>query len=55
MTDILIVVLVALLGLFSGYNWGHQDAHVKIAHECERLGSFYVGGKTFECKLKEPQ
>lgn len=55
MTTILINLLFTLIGLFAGYNWGRQNAHVEIAHECERLGGFYVGGKTFECKLKEPQ
>lgn len=55
MTDILIALLIGLLCLFAGYGWGWQGAHVEIARECERLGGFYVGGKVFECKLKEPK
>ena len=33
---------------------GFIKAHSDIALECERLGAFYVGEKTFACELKKP-
>lgn len=32
-------------------SWTH--AHQTVATECQRLGSFYVGEKTYECKEKK--
>lgn len=40
------VVLALLVGI--GIGW--VAAHGTIATECERLGRFYVGNKTFECR-----
>lgn len=42
-------VLMLVIGLFIGYNLGWLKAHNTIATECQRLGSFYVGSKTFKC------
>lgn len=50
------VCLMLVVGLFIGYNMGYQKAHKTIATECQRLGSFYVGSKTFKCiEIKENQ
>ncbi|MGP1629955.1 MAG: hypothetical protein ACTS8S_00540 [Giesbergeria sp.] len=32
---------------------GNALGHSTVARECERLGAFYVGSKTFTCHLKE--
>ena len=32
---------------------GFIKAHSEITQECERLGAFYVGEKTFACELKK--
>lgn len=37
------------LGLIVGHCNGWVTAHHTVAEECERLGSFYVGSRTFEC------
>ena len=39
-------VLLALIGLI----W--SMAHITVAHECDKLGAFYVGDQVFECKRK---
>tara|TARA_B100001105_G_C22395766_1_gene446644 strand:+ start:767 stop:949 length:183 start_codon:yes stop_codon:yes gene_type:complete len=33
------------IGVFVGWLWAHST----IASECEHLGSFFVGRKTFHC------
>ena len=45
-TVISIIVILAWCGLI----WAM--AHGTVAKECEKLGSFYVGDKVYECKLK---
>lgn len=42
-------ILILLLGWLGG--WVH--AHHTVAKECERLGSFYVGSKTYHCTKVE--
>lgn len=32
---------------------GWAVAHTTVAVECSKLGSFYVGGKSFQCAPKE--
>ena len=39
-------VVLALIGLI----WAM--AHTTVAHECDKLGAFYVGDQVFECKRK---
>ena len=46
-------VLAFVIGLLVGCLGGWRLAHITVATECERLGSFFVDDKTFECKLKE--
>lgn len=29
-----------------------EAAHSTVAKECEKLGAFYVGQKTYDCKVK---
>jgi len=36
-------------GLLLAYYIGWLRAHHTVAAECERLGGFYVGPKTFRC------
>ena len=45
------LMLAAFMFIF-GVFIGDGNAHSTVARECERLGSFYVGDKVFECKLK---
>lgn len=33
-----------------GWACGWLNGHYSAASNCERLGAFYVGGKTFECQ-----
>lgn len=40
-------------GLILAYCIGWVRAHLKVAAECERLGGFYVGSKTFRCTKVE--
>jgi len=43
-----------ILSLLVGYSIGWRNAHMTIALECERLGSFFVGKRTFKCsKIEE--
>lgn len=28
-------------------------AHTTVAHECDKLGAFYVGDQVYECKRKQ--
>lgn len=37
---------------FSGWMLGYVMAHNEISSECERLGGFYVGPKTYTCQIK---
>ena len=38
--------------LSAGAILGWSAAHTDVSQECQRLGGFYVGSKTFECKAK---
>lgn len=39
------LLFALLVGASIGWTW----AHYTVATECERLGRFYVGKRTFEC------
>ena len=41
-------VLISLL--LAVITW--EAAHSTVAKECDKLGAFYVGQKTYECKVK---
>ena len=43
-----ILILVIVLATFIGWDYAHRT----VAKECERLGAFYVGDKTYECRVK---
>lgn len=43
-----ILILVIVIPTFIGWVFAHQT----VAKECERLGAFYVGDKTYECRIK---
>jgi hypothetical protein len=46
----MIEILIALfIGYIVGRDIGWHRAHQCVAKECERLGAFYVGDKTFKC------
>ena len=45
---IIVVVFIAAMGAVAGWHDGRKG----LVSDCERIGSFYVGDKTFECKLK---
>lgn len=38
-----------LLGFFIAWLLCHRYTHIMIAAECERLGGFFVDGKTYKC------
>lgn len=49
-------VLLIVLSFLFGHKVGYQNGHNTVAKECEKLGSFYVGDKTYICtdiKTKE--
>lgn len=37
---------------FGGWLLGYVMAHNEVSRECERLGGFYVGQKTYTCQIK---
>ncbi len=44
---------LAVITYWAGFDDGQVRAHQTIATECARLGEFYVGSTTYECKRKE--
>ena len=44
MTTAVLLALIVLIWVM---------AHTTVAHECDKLGAFYVGEQVFECKRKE--
>jgi hypothetical protein len=53
MDDSLLGFLLAALILSFCFGAGSVKAHREVATECERLGAFYVGDKTYKCELKK--
>ena len=49
MNAILGCALAVVLAFFVGYKIGWQQAHITVATECTKLGSFYVGNHVFKC------
>ena len=49
----LIVAMVVAFMMVTAYFNGYSNAHSTVATECERLGAFYVGDKTYKCELKK--
>ncbi len=45
--------LLSVFLLSVAFSFGFGVAHHEVGKECERLGAFYVGDKTYQCKLKE--
>ena len=45
-------ILLALCCFAVGCIGGWADAHSTVSSECDKLGSFYVGSKIYECKEK---
>ena len=44
------------VGLLLAFYIGWVRAHYAVAAECQRLGGFYVGSKTFRCtKVEDPK
>lgn len=41
-------MLTLIFGLWLGWTFAHST----VATECVKLGLFYVGEKTYECKIK---
>ncbi len=38
-----------ILGFIIAWLWSDSFTHHKISAECERLGGFFVGSKTYKC------
>ncbi len=38
-----------ILGFIIAWLWSDSVAHQKVVAECERLGGFFVGSKTYKC------
>lgn len=38
-----------LLGFIIAWVLCHRYTHIMIAEECEKLGGFFLGSKTFKC------
>ena len=47
------VMATAVLLALIGFIW--SIAHTTVAHECDKLGAFYVGDQVYECKRKQEQ
>ena len=47
------VILCAIA--FAGWLLGYVMAHNEVSRECERLGRFHVGPKTYACQIKGGQ
>ena len=47
-------ILLACFAAFF-YFFGYAKAHSEVAQECQRLGAFYVGDKTYSCKVQPAQ
>lgn len=45
-------LVIPMVTLIFGFLLGLAFAHSTVATECGKLGSFYVGEKTYECKIK---
>lgn len=41
--------ILLCLAVLVAYRAGYEVAHITVANECERLGAFYVGSKTYRC------
>ncbi|MDD5479677.1 hypothetical protein [Rhodoferax sp.] len=52
MDDSLLGFLLRTFVLSACFGAGYIKAHGEVEAECERLGAFYVGDKTFKCELK---
>ena len=57
MNNLLYLILCVLLSAltFAGWTLGYVMAHNEVARECDRLGGFYVGLKTYSCQIKGGQ
>lgn len=44
------ILITGLVCFLLGKSTGWRLAHLTVAEECEKLGRFYVGGKTYECQ-----
>ena len=38
-----------LLGFIIAWYLCHKYTHIMVANECEKLGGFFVGSKTYKC------
>lgn len=45
--------VIACVLIWFSYRLGWQSAHQTVATECQRLGKFYVGKKTYHCTVIE--
>lgn len=45
-------IVAVLFAVLFGVLMGWSAAQGSVATECERLGSFYVGSRVFECRQK---
>lgn len=48
-------LLISIIAVYLAYQLGWEVAHLTVAKECERLGAFYVGKKTYRCVAVEPK
>lgn len=57
MNNPLYFMFCVLLGALTVAGWtlGYVMAHGEVSRECERLGGFYVGPKTYACQIKGGQ
>ena len=53
MSDLFEALLIGVV-LAAIFSLGWVTAHNEVVTECERLGAFYVGDKTFKCERVKP-
>ena len=46
-------MLMAIIVFFVGTVFGWIFAHSSVATECEKLHSFYLGDRTFQCEVRK--
>jgi hypothetical protein len=49
MDNILSAILVFILGIVFGWIFAHSS----VASECQKLNSFYVSDKVFNCEVRK--
>ena len=53
LATIFLLGMAVVIAFFAAIFIGWVSAHNIVAHECNKLGSFYVGNVVYECRPKQ--